>query len=127
MAIIAEYIWTDGFEPTRTLRSKTKIIPELDADAEITVADLPEWQFDGSSTNQAEGDSSDCLLRPMFMVPDPIRAEAGLIGYLVLCEVFNPDGTPHISNTRAKLRAVLDAGGEAAQDGDHDLTSDQVA
>ncbi len=115
MAIIAEYIWTDGFEPTRTLRSKTKIIPELDADADITVADLPEWQFDGSSTNQAEGDSSDCLLRPMFMVPDPIRAEAGLIGYLVLCEVFNADGTPHNSNTRAKLRAVLDAGGEAAE------------
>ena len=52
MTIIAEYIWTDGFDPTRTLRSKTKIIPELDADTDITVADLPEWQFDGSSTNR---------------------------------------------------------------------------
>lgn len=27
---------------------------------------------------------------------------------LVLCEVFNPDGTPHETNTRAKLEALID-------------------
>ena len=39
MAIIAEYIWTDGFEPTRTLRSKTKIIPELSDSESVTIDD----------------------------------------------------------------------------------------
>ena len=111
MAIIAEYIWTDGFEPTRTLRSKTKIIPELSDSESVTIDDLPNWQFDGSSTNQAEGNASDCLLIPKFMVPDPIR---GLGSYLVLCEVFNADGSPHASNTRAQLRAVMEKGGAAS-------------
>ena len=27
MAIVAEYIWIDGSEPTRQLRSKTKVLP----------------------------------------------------------------------------------------------------
>ena len=29
------------------------------------------WGFDGSSTNQAPGDNSDCVLRPVFVVPRP--------------------------------------------------------
>ena len=61
MAIIGEYIWIDGGVPTKKLRSKTKIITALGADHEATLADFPAWQFDGSSTGQAEGDSSDCL------------------------------------------------------------------
>ena len=100
MAVIGEYIWLDGSTPTRKLRSKTKIIPELSAEADISVSDFPNWQFDGSSTGQAEGDSSDCLLEPVTIIPDPIR---GLGSYLVMCEVLNPDGTPQI-NTRAQLR-----------------------
>ena len=28
MPIQAEYIWVDGAEPTKTLRSKTKIVPD---------------------------------------------------------------------------------------------------
>lgn len=91
----AEYIWVDGSVPTKTLRSKTKII----ADGET---EMPEWGFDGSSTNQAQGDSSDCILRPVFVCPDPIR---GGDAKLVLCEVFSADGTPHPTNTRAPLRA----------------------
>ena len=60
-----EYIWLDGTKPEQKLRSKTKIV---DLDTTIVVpkpGDLPEWSFDGSSTNQADGDSSDCLLRPV--------------------------------------------------------------
>jgi glutamine synthetase len=109
MAIIGEYIWIDGGEPTRKLRSKTKIVPDLSADHAVTVSDFPPWQFDGSSTGQAEGANSDSLLEPVRIVPDPIRGHGS---YLVLCEVLNPDGSPHSSNTRARLRAVLDAGAE---------------
>ena len=93
----AEYIWIDGTEPTAKLRSKTKVL----ADG----ADLPIWGFDGSSTNQAPGSNSDCVLQPVFSVPDPIR---GGDDKLVLCEVLLTDMSPHPSNTRAKCAAVAD-------------------
>ena len=51
----AEYIWMDGHVPTQKLRSKTKVI-----DSPVnSLDDLPLWGFDGSSTNQAEGNNSD--------------------------------------------------------------------
>ena len=113
MAIIAEYIWVDGTNPTRKLRSKTKIIhqsvnaSQLDNDGVFALSTFPGWQFDGSSTSQAEGDSSDCILRPVRVYPDPIR---GSNAALVLCEVDNADGTPHRTNTRAQLRDTLSRG-----------------
>ena len=107
MAIIGEYIWIDGGLPTRKLRSKTKIVPGLSADHDVALSDFPKWQFDGSSTNQAEGDASDCILDPVRIVPDPVRGHGA---YLVLCEVFNADGRPHATNTRAELRTVLEQG-----------------
>ena len=95
MTYKAEYIWIDGTEPTAKLRSKTKIL----ADG----AELPIWGFDGSSTNQAPGDKSDCVLQPVFSCPDPIR---GGDNVLVLCEVLLTDMTPHPSNTRAACAEV---------------------
>ncbi len=95
----AEYIWLDGQKPTAQLRSKTKIL-----DKEVwSLSDIPDWGFDGSSTMQAEGSFSDCQLKPVFFVPDPIRGNPHI---LVMCEVYNSDGTAHASNTRARLREV---------------------
>jgi glutamine synthetase len=93
----AEYIWIDGTKPTAKLRSKTRIL----ADG----AELPTWGFDGSSTNQAEGHASDRVLKPVFSCPDPIR---GGDDVLVLCEVFNIDGSAHETNTRALLRPIAE-------------------
>ena len=91
MARQAEYIWIDGTAPTPLLRSKTKI---LDYDVEP-----PFWGFDGSSTNQATGESSDCMLLPVFTCPDPLRGGDNI---LVLCEVHLAiDGKAHPTNTRA--------------------------
>ena len=95
MTYKAEYIWIDGTQPTARLRSKTKVL----ADG----AELPIWGFDGSSTNQAPGDKSDCVLRPVFSCPDPIRGGAHV---LVLAEVELVDGSPHPSNTRAALTPI---------------------
>jgi glutamine synthetase len=92
-----EYIWLDGYTPEPNIRSKTKI---YNSDAEPNLEDLPIWNFDGSSTMQAEGKFSDCLLKPVKMIKDPQRKAA----YLVLCEVLNPDMTPHQSNHRAMLK-----------------------
>ena len=86
----AEYIWIDGTQPTAKLRSKGKVV----ADGQ----DPPIWGFDGSSTNQAPGKASDCVLRPVYTVPDPIR---GGNNKLVMCEVLLTDMTPHPTNTRA--------------------------
>jgi glutamine synthetase len=90
-----EYIWLDGYEPTQTLRSKTKVLHDFSGDLE----DVPVWNFDGSSTEQAKGGSSDCLLKPVAIYPDPSRKSA----YLVMTEVLNADGTPHESNARATI------------------------
>jgi glutamine synthetase len=101
VTIRAEYIWIDGTEPTALLRSKTKILPGPVSG----VGDLPIWGFDGSSTNQAPGKASDCVLRPVFCCPDPIRGGSDL---LVLAEVLLTDMTPHPSNTRAALAAAAE-------------------
>lgn len=101
---MAEYVWIDGAVPTRYLRSKARVV-KLGPNPKIE--DFPEWSFDGSSTNQATGDDSDCLLKPVAFIDDPVRGEGN---YLVMTEVLNPDGTPHESNSRAQLRAILDAG-----------------
>ena len=61
--------------------------------------ECPMWSFDGSSTLQAEGGDSDCLLKPAFICEDPDRIN----GYLVMCEVLNADGTPHATNGRATI------------------------
>ncbi len=102
---LAEYIWLDGNVPVRQMRSKARI---LDLSDNPKIEDFPEWSFDGSSTDQATGNDSDCLLQPVSFVQDPIR---GPHNYLVMCEVLNPDGSIHESNSRAQLREVLDAGG----------------
>ncbi len=88
-----EYIWLDGYSPTQNMRSKTKLLDEFSG----KLKDCPIWSFDGSSTQQAEGKSSDCLLKPVAIYPDPAREN----GYLVMTEVLNPDSTPHESNSRA--------------------------
>jgi glutamine synthetase len=94
----AEYIWIDGTKPLPLLRSKTKIV----ADGK----EPPIWGFDGSSTNQADGHHSDCVLRPVFTCPDPLRGPGDR---LVMCEVLNIDMTPHETNTRARAVAVAAA------------------
>ncbi|MEI8105621.1 MAG: glutamine synthetase beta-grasp domain-containing protein [Actinomycetes bacterium] len=91
-----EYIWLDGYEPVPNLRGKTQVKAY---DTFPTLEELPMWGFDGSSTRQAEGGSSDCMLQPVAHFPDPAREN----GVLVMCEVLMPDGTPHPSNARATI------------------------
>lgn len=48
-----------------------------------SVDELKEWNFDGSSTGQAEGSNSDVFLRPAAFFPDPFRRGDNII---VICE-----------------------------------------
>ncbi len=91
-----EYIWLDGYKPTQSLRGKTLIKKDFSGKVE----DCPMWSFDGSSTEQAEGGASDCLLKPVACYKDPGRSGDS---YIVMTEVLNADGSAHESNGRATI------------------------
>ncbi|KAK9479059.1 hypothetical protein V1514DRAFT_329073 [Lipomyces japonicus] len=97
--VIAEYIWIDG---TNGIRSKAKT---LDKKPE-SIDDLPEWNFDGSSTEQAPGDDSDVYLRPVALYNDPFRRGDNII---VLAECWNNDGTPNKKNHRYAASRLFEA------------------
>ena len=86
-----EYIWIDGTEPTPQLRSKTKVIGDFGRN----IMSVSEWGFDGSSTNQAPGNNSDCVLQPVRLYENPLEDEGS---FLVIC------GLPFTSHTSHKTK-----------------------
>lgn len=92
--MILEYVWLDGYKPDPNLRSKIKV-KSKDEKAHHLSMTAPAWSFDGSSTKQAEGKSSDCIL-------EPVKEYKGFDGIdkFVLCQVKDEKRNPHISNTR---------------------------
>ncbi len=112
--IMAEYIWVDGKEPTPELRSKTKILAVKEG-TPLEKIETPVWGFDGSSTNQASGHDSDCVLKPVAHFYDPLRNEGSenVPHLLVLNQVYLPNDKPHPTNVRIKLEeAVKHADGQ---------------
>lgn len=98
-----EYIWLDGSNPQQ-LRSKTKVVSAKSIEKEKKI---PNWNFDGSSTGQSDTSKSELILVPTssrVKYKDPFREN----GFLVMCEVFNPDMTPHSTNTRSQLRNLIE-------------------
>jgi glutamine synthetase len=88
--VIAEYVWIDGSNGVRSkCKTLSKKVESLD--------DLPEWNFDGSSTGQAPGHNSDVYLRPVAYYPDPFRLGDNV---LVMCETWGADGKPNAYNYR---------------------------
>ena len=95
--VLAEYVWVDAVGNTR---SKTRT---LDAKKTKSVEELPKWNFDGSSTDQAPGDDSEVILRPCRIFKDPFRPrDDGNDNILVMCDTYTPQGEPLPSNQRAK-------------------------
>ena len=90
---VLEYIWLDGYQPEPSLRSKIKVTKDETP---------PSWSFDGSSTQQAEGGSSDCILLPVQTYDGPLFADS-----LIMCEVQNGDHETHISNMRAAAAKIV--------------------
>lgn len=98
--IQAEYVWIGG--SGQDLRCKTRTLPEKN----YAPADLPDWNFDGSSTGQAPGDDSEVILKPQAVFKDPFRRGKNI---LVLCDCYKPDGTPITNNTRVECERVMNA------------------
>jgi len=93
------YVWIDG--SGQNLRAKTKTVEEEPKKP----SDLPIWNFDGSSTGQAEGSNSDVYLHPVALFPDPFRRNKNK---LVLCETYNHKGEPTESNRRKTCLEVME-------------------
>ena len=101
MKVVLEYVWLDGYKPEPNLRSKVKIV-EHESIKTLKIEDFPIWNFDGSSTNQAETGKSDCLLNPVrIYISKDFPLEKSVI--YVFCEVMDSDNIPHKSNYRSPL------------------------
>uniref|UniRef100_A0A3P9JMY5 Glutamine synthetase n=1 Tax=Oryzias latipes TaxID=8090 RepID=A0A3P9JMY5_ORYLA len=92
------YIWVDG--TGEGLRNKTRT---LDAEP-AGIEDIPEWNFDGSSTYQSEGSNSDMYLIPVSMFRDPFTLDPNK---LVLCEVLKYNRLPAETNHRHRCNKVM--------------------
>ena len=102
MKIKLEYVWLDGYKPEPNLRSKVKIVEYESVKNAFLDGNFPMWNFDGSSTNQAVTGNSDRLLKPVRQyTPSTFPLENNTV--YILCEVLNPDGTPHESNKRSQI------------------------
>jgi len=106
--IVAEYVWIGG---KGEMRSKSRVI-NIRKEA-ISVTDMPDWDYDGSSTDQAQTGNSEVILKPCALYRDPFRhklykgTSCGLDCFLVLCSTFLPDGSPAINNHRFKAEEIF--------------------
>lgn len=113
--VIAEYVWIDGIGG---LRSKCRTLTNT-PDRMITLADLPEWNYDGSSCYQASTENSEVIMKPCAVFKDPFRGKAAGDRHhvLVLCETFLwEEGSnftklvPTNTNFRNFARPIFEAG-----------------
>lgn len=93
-----EYVWIGG---NKELRSKTKTIK---TNSPLYLKDLPDWNYDGSSTAQADGDDTEVIIKPRALFKDPFRYG----GYLVMCDTYRPNGEPHKTNKRYKAMEIFE-------------------
>ena len=107
MTVRLEYVWLDG-NTTKNIRSKVRFdswtlnSQSGQMDREDVLDRCGDWNFDGSSTNQADTKNSDIILRPVRVYHNPLEMSE-MASFLILCETYNPDGTPHKTNTRKEL------------------------
>ena len=111
MKLIAEYIWIGGNDEyrskSRTIDSpisreelvKKNLMGEL-----LDVSKYEEWNYDGSSTDQASGDYSEIILKPAAVYMDPFRKAPNV---MVLCETYRPNGEPLPNNHRKHAKELF--------------------
>ena len=102
---ILEYIW---FDSNGVFRSKTRI---LYVNNISTISQIPKWNFDGSSTNQLGNENNsntEIILIPCAFYKCPFRRHINKNSYIVLCELYDIDGNPHIDNKRFEANKIFE-------------------
>lgn len=106
-SVVAEYVWIDG--SGITLRSKCRT---LSVDEVRSLADIPEWNYDGSSCYQATTDNSEIIMKPVAYFRDPFRKGKHVI---VMTETFKwkdescSELEPANTNFRTHAKRIFDA------------------
>ena len=98
--LIAEYIWLGG---KNEFRSKARTLEISSAD-DLEIENLPEWNYDGSSTAQAEGNDSEVILKPKAIFNCPFRGGNNL---LIWCTTYTPNDTPLPNNNRHNAEKIF--------------------
>ena len=70
-----------------------------------TNSELPDLNYDGSSTKKAEGRDSEVFLRPRKMITDPFSVGNNI---LVLYDTWKPDGTPTNTSLSSYCEKILE-------------------
>jgi len=99
-----EYVWIGG---KQELRSKIRVLKQnIDS-----INDIPSWNYDGSSTHQAFNCDSEVIIIPRALFR---LSSNNYIPYLfnqnhilVMCDTYNVDGTPHLTNKRAPANDIF--------------------
>jgi len=94
---LVDYVWIGG---NGELRSKTRVVYRNIMEIE----DVEEWNYDGSSTDQADGSASEIYIRPRRMFRCPFRRQKGVI---VMCDTYNSDGSPAKYNNRFATNKIF--------------------
>jgi glutamine synthetase len=98
--ILLDYIWIGG---DNEIRCKTKVLKNISG--HLLLTDIPEWNYDGSSTNQADGSNSEVIIKPVSIYPNPFLNNNHLI---VLCDTWLPNREPHPTNTRFQSKNIFE-------------------
>ncbi len=112
LTVRLEYVWLDGHD-SKNLRSKVRYenwtmdSTQGNMSREQVLHRIPQWSYDGSSTQQANTKNSDVILEPVKVYNNPLEL-GEMASFIVLCETLNTDGTPHESNTRDKLLDAIE-------------------
>mmetsp|Transcript_3561 Transcript_3561/g.5509 ORF Transcript_3561/g.5509 Transcript_3561/m.5509 type:complete len:352 (+) Transcript_3561:103-1158(+) len=102
--IMAEYVWLGGNLWDIRSKCRTLDVSSIKAGTE-DIKKLPEWNYDGSSTEQAPGHNSEVMLRPCRVYRDPFRKGNNVI---VICDTYDNKGNPLPTNHRAKCAKTME-------------------
>ena len=113
MKFVAEYIWIDNDGCVRS-KSRTINVAYSEQDRQkgrdimkelLEVKLYKDWNYDGSSTGQADSSNSEITMKPVSVCLDPFRKAPNV---LVLCETYHHDGSVVKTNTRAAAKKLFD-------------------
>lgn len=101
---ILEYIWIGG---KNEIRSKTRVINSRYQYHDLSL--IPEWNYDGSSTWQADSNGdTEIILKPCKIYKDPTRVINDATCLLILCETYDKNGNPTQTNHRCAAEIIFE-------------------